>query len=89
MAKGTKAPKAPEGETPESNEGETTEVESNEAEATEGKANYHSKDLLLIESTDPKFGKVGDIHPVGGDVANAIINKGWAKFKKYVKQYEA
>jgi hypothetical protein len=65
------------------------EVVKEETPAIEGNANYHKNDLLLIESTDPKFGKVGDVHPVGGDVANAIINKGWAKFKKYVKQYEA
>jgi len=83
MAKGIKAPKV------EPLEIETPELESNEAEATEGKANYHSKDLLIIESINPKFDKVGNLHPVGGDVANAIINKGWAKFKKYVKQYEA
>ena len=65
------------------------EVVKEEIEAIEGKANYHKNDLLIIESADPKFDKVGNLHPVGGDVANAIINKGWAKFKKYVKQYEA
>ncbi len=65
------------------------EVVKEETPAIEGKANYHKNDLLIIESINPKFGKVGDVHPVGGDVANAIINKGWAKFKKYVKQYEA
>lgn len=60
-----------------------------ESKEAEGKANYHDNDIVIITSTDVKFDKEGVEHEVGGHTANIIINKGWAKFKKYVKQYEA
>lgn len=54
---------------------ETTPVETPETTPVEETA------VVTIVSTNVSFAPVGEEHVVSGNVANAIISKGWATLK--------